>query len=687
MTRQQLEHAIRAACDVSGDSELLIFGSQAILGEYPEAPAPLRASIEVDVQPLNRPEAVDAIDGALGELSSFHQAFGFYVHGVSSSPHYFRLGGRGEQSRYRTRWGRAGAWATVWKPTTSPQASWPPTARRIATSSEPFFWRVLSTRTPFEIGYGNCPWPRTFGRSLGSGSRGRRGNSVGRRYIVRTEPSYFELLRQVPAEDRWEDWVVMPLDRAGARPVLDDPLLPEWKRSDRPPPDSRPRSPTPGDMTASGPFSRTVSLARGGGRSVAWGPLIPIEGRSMSRPFTNSREGGGTMPGRRAAVRRFPAAVLALLLLAPLSGKAGQAGAQETVLVERPWTQLAMGVDHVCGLKADGGAYCWGANSNGQLGNGRQGQVSATPTAVVGNLRFQHLSATTAATCGVTMEGLAYCWGGNPNGTLGSADAPRTSAEPLQVELPGNEEAVAVAAGVAMSCALTQSGAAWCWGRSGRALGLPDPRRIHGPVRIGGNHRFSRIVTMTNSACALTEEGAAWCWGSSGFGALGSRETGGSPIPVPVLGDLRYRDLRSYSDTVCGVTDDGRLVCWGEMGIGLPRGTMDGSRRGVPVYIWPDLRFQMASIGRNYGCGVLESGEASCWGWNGGRQLGDGTTTNRDTPVRVAGGIPFTAVEASPMTHTCGIAGDGSAWCWGARHLGIEPGSASSTVPVRVAEP
>lgn len=83
MTRQQLEHAIRAACDVAGDTELLIFGSQAILGEYPEAPAPLRASIEVDVQPLNRPEAVDAIDGALGELSSFHQAFGFYVHGVS----------------------------------------------------------------------------------------------------------------------------------------------------------------------------------------------------------------------------------------------------------------------------------------------------------------------------------------------------------------------------------------------------------------------------------------------------------------------------------------------------------------------------------------------------------------------------------------------------------------------------
>ena len=83
MTRDQLEHTIRAACDVSKDTELWIFGSQALLGEYPDAPDSLRASIEVDIQPKNRPEAVDIIDSALGELSMFHQTHGFYVHGIS----------------------------------------------------------------------------------------------------------------------------------------------------------------------------------------------------------------------------------------------------------------------------------------------------------------------------------------------------------------------------------------------------------------------------------------------------------------------------------------------------------------------------------------------------------------------------------------------------------------------------
>jgi hypothetical protein len=83
MDREQLEHAIRAACNISEDDELYIFGSQAILGQYPDAAQSLRRSIEVDVSPKNKPEMVDKIDGALGENSPFHKTHGFYVHGVS----------------------------------------------------------------------------------------------------------------------------------------------------------------------------------------------------------------------------------------------------------------------------------------------------------------------------------------------------------------------------------------------------------------------------------------------------------------------------------------------------------------------------------------------------------------------------------------------------------------------------
>jgi hypothetical protein len=82
VTRSQLEHAIRAACDVSGDTEVWVFGSQSILGEFPDAPTALRRSMEVDIAPKNHPERVDDIDGVLGELSLFHETHDFYVHGV-----------------------------------------------------------------------------------------------------------------------------------------------------------------------------------------------------------------------------------------------------------------------------------------------------------------------------------------------------------------------------------------------------------------------------------------------------------------------------------------------------------------------------------------------------------------------------------------------------------------------------
>ncbi len=82
MTRSELEHAIRAACDVAEDTEVWVFGSQSILGQFPDAPEVLRQSAEADIAPRNRPERVDRIDGALGELSQFHRTHGFYVHGV-----------------------------------------------------------------------------------------------------------------------------------------------------------------------------------------------------------------------------------------------------------------------------------------------------------------------------------------------------------------------------------------------------------------------------------------------------------------------------------------------------------------------------------------------------------------------------------------------------------------------------
>ncbi len=82
MNRRQLEHIIRAAADIADDDEIIVIGSQSVLGQFPEAPAELLVSNEADVFPKNRPERWDVIDGSIGEGSPFHETFGYYAQGV-----------------------------------------------------------------------------------------------------------------------------------------------------------------------------------------------------------------------------------------------------------------------------------------------------------------------------------------------------------------------------------------------------------------------------------------------------------------------------------------------------------------------------------------------------------------------------------------------------------------------------
>lgn len=82
MNRAQLEHVIRAAATISGDREIVVVGSQAILGAFPDAPPELCLSADADVYPRNHPERSDLVDGSIGELSPFHETFGYYGQGV-----------------------------------------------------------------------------------------------------------------------------------------------------------------------------------------------------------------------------------------------------------------------------------------------------------------------------------------------------------------------------------------------------------------------------------------------------------------------------------------------------------------------------------------------------------------------------------------------------------------------------
>jgi hypothetical protein len=114
MHRQQLEHIIRAAAGITGASEFVIVGSQAVLGQFPQAPDELLVSIEADVFSLRDPADNDLFDGSIGEGSPFHQTFGYYAHGVSVETAILPTGGANASCRFAMRT-RALARGSAWK--------------------------------------------------------------------------------------------------------------------------------------------------------------------------------------------------------------------------------------------------------------------------------------------------------------------------------------------------------------------------------------------------------------------------------------------------------------------------------------------------------------------------------------------------------------------------------------------
>jgi alpha-tubulin suppressor-like RCC1 family protein len=160
--------------------------------------------------------------------------------------------------------------------------------------------------------------------------------------------------------------------------------------------------------------------------------------------------------------------------------------------------------------------------------------------------------------------------------------------------------------------------------------------------------------------------------------ALGCREDAESPTapaPTPALAAgstqvLAFRQVSAGFLYTCGVTTDDRAYCWGGNEDGqLGDGTT--TQRLTPVAVAGGRRFRHVSVRLFHACGVTTDNRAYCWGRNDNGQLGDGTTTRRLTPTAVAGGRQFRQVDAG-SAFTCALGhADSKAYCWGANGAGM----------------
>jgi alpha-tubulin suppressor-like RCC1 family protein len=362
--------------------------------------------------------------------------------------------------------------------------------------------------------------------------------------------------------------------------------------------------------------------------------------------------------------------------------RAGDAADTVAIRVRLRFQALSAGAGHTCGVTTAGSAYCWGWNQEGRLGIGSNAPVAA-PARVVAQSSFLHLSAGWEITCGVVGGGAA-CWGSNRSGQLGTeskSDALRPAWTAQAATF------VSVATQATHTCGLTELGqAAWCWGAGWTGQRGTDDRSAGPPAPVAGDVRFRVLDVGWLFTCAIDPAGGAWCWGTNRDGQLGRDSVAdscpwpdGSPhacalAPVPVQAAAPFDTVAAGTDHACALAPDGAAWCWGRNDAGQ-LGIGSGVTTATPQRVEAPLPFTMITAGDRHTCALAADGTAWCWGANTGGALGTDTAGDGcadgpcalapvpvNTPLRFRG---LTAARGRTGAHTCGLATDGLAYCWG----------------------
>jgi alpha-tubulin suppressor-like RCC1 family protein len=312
-------------------------------------------------------------------------------------------------------------------------------------------------------------------------------------------------------------------------------------------------------------------------------------------------------------------------------------------------------------------------------------RLAAEPTA------YSAVSVAGEHSCALIDDGAVQCWGVNDDGQLGDGTLVDRLVPTPVVGLTG--PAIAVAAAQEYSCALIQGGSIQCWGRNNDGqLGdgtTDDSTTAVSVIVLAGP--ATAVSATGNTTCALITGGTMQCWGDNDFGEMGTGNTTNSLTPVSVIGLAgTVTAIATGQNHTCALIEGGGIQCWGLNFSGrLGDGTT--TNRSSPVSVVDLSGAAVAVVASNgHTCALITGGTVQCWGRNSDGQLGDGTTTDRTTPVTVVDseGDPLTratAIAASP-TQTCAVMDDGGIRCWGDNGNG-ELGNGTtddSTTPVPV---
>lgn len=297
----------------------------------------------------------------------------------------------------------------------------------------------------------------------------------------------------------------------------------------------------------------------------------------------------------------------------------------------------SIGDRHTCAAKNDSSVWCWGANYSGQLGDGTTSRRTS-PVRVQGlDGGAAQVVAGDRHSCALTTGGGVMCWGDNSYGQLGDAT---TNSRSTPAYVPGLRTGViSISAGWWFTCALTASNGVWCWGDNWAGqLGNGTLTSSLVPVAVQGlGTDVVRISSGGWHQCATTRLGSAYCWGYNLTGQLGDGTTSDQRYPVLVTGGSGIRELVAGNRHTCVLQTSGAVRCWGENAYGQVGDGSSVSYRSTPVLV-TGLQSGVEAIAARGLQTTVRLTNGTFWGWGGNAsgQVGDGTLTDRRTPVSIS---------------------------------------------------
>jgi len=346
--------------------------------------------------------------------------------------------------------------------------------------------------------------------------------------------------------------------------------------------------------------------------------------------------------------------------------------------------QVAAGDVHSLALRTDGSVWAWGENYSGQLGDGTF-TTRTTPVQVTG------LTGIIAIACGrnhslaVKNDGTIWAWGRNSDGQLGDGTFTNRSA-PVQVT--GLTGVISAAAGYYHSLAVKSDGTVRAWGDNDGQLGDGTYTPRSTPVQVTGLTGVIAVAGGCQHSLAAKSDGTVRAWGVNTYGQLGDGTTIDRTTSVQVTGLSGAITVASGGGHSLAVKSDGTVRAWGDNWCGQLGDGTSYNERLTSVQVTGLTGAIAVAGGHEHSLALKSDGSVRAWGGNYCGQLGDGTTIDRATTVQVSGLTSNSSIAvAGGNSHSLAVKNDGTARAWGYNGYGqLGDGTTTNrTTPVEVA--